>query len=140
MPALDIWDDIQSSRREAKRYRTRWKVALVFEGSTGKPIFHTLTNDLSMHGASVQCATDEPIQSVVSLLLRPPPVGGTPPRVVKLKANVMSSRPFRGGFRLGLGFIHDSELDKLHAMLAELDLSGDTLPSDPEGDGLPKLL
>lgn len=140
MPTSDVWDDAITSRREAKRYRTRWKVALVFEGSTGKPIFHTLTHDLSMNGTSVQSVTDEEMHANLGLLLLVPPVDGAPQRIVKLKAVVMSSMPFRGGFRLGLGFIQNPELDKLHGMLGKLDLSGDTLPSDPEGDGLPKLL
>jgi hypothetical protein len=52
----------------------------------------------------------------------------------------MSSTPFRGGFRLGLNFIQDAELDKLHAILEKLDLSGDSLPSDAEENALPKLL
>ncbi|MDO8787650.1 MAG: PilZ domain-containing protein [Sulfuritalea sp.] len=140
MPTPDGWEEAQSSRREAKRYRARWKVALVFDGTPGKPMFKTLTHDLSMNGTSLQCDTNEKLNAVLTLLLRLPPMDGIPPRVVKLKSVVMSSMPFRGGFRLGLSFIQDSELDKLRAILGTLDLSGDSLPSDPEGDELPKLL
>jgi hypothetical protein len=60
--------------------------------------------------------------------------------MIRLKSKVMSSMPFRGSFRLGMSFIHDSELDKLHAILGGLDLSGDSLPSEPQEEGLPKLL
>lgn len=140
MPTADAWENAQDSRRGAKRYRTRWKVSIVFDGSPGKPIFKTFTHDLSMDGTSVQNDTDEKIHAAVTLLLLPPPLAGIPQRIVKLKSVVMSSMPFRGGFRLGLRFIQDPELDKLRAILGKLDLSGDSLPSDPEEDGLPKLL
>jgi hypothetical protein len=140
MDIPDVWEDAPSSRREATRYRTRWKVALAFDRSTDKPIFQTLTHDLSMNGTSVQNATDEELQTVLTLLLVPPSIDGTVPKVIKLKAVVMSSMPFRGGFRLGLRFASDPELDKLRAVLARHDLSGDTLPSDSHGEELPKLL
>ena len=140
MPITDVWEDADSSRRVAKRYRTRWKVALVFDSPTNKPIFKTLTHDLSMNGTSVQNDTDENINTVLTLLLLPAPIDGIPQRIVKLKAVVMSSMPFRGGFRLGMSFIQDPELDKLRAIIGKFDLSGDSLPSDSQGDALPKLL
>jgi len=140
MPITDVWEDADSSRRVAKRYRTRWKVALVFDSQTHKPIFKTLTHDLSMNGTSVQNDTDENINTVLTLLLLPAPIDGIPQRIVKLKAVVMSSMPFRGGFRLGMSFIQDPELDKLRAIIGKFDLSGDSLPSDSQGDALPKLL
>ena len=137
---LDVWEDAPSSRRGATRYRARWKVALVFDGPAGKPIFKTLTHDLSMNGTSVQNDTDEEIHTVLTLLLLPPSLDGTPQRIVKLKSVVMSSMSFRGGFRLGLSFIQDPELDKLRAILGKLDLSGDSLPSDSHGEELPELI
>ncbi|MCX7165790.1 MAG: PilZ domain-containing protein [Rhodocyclales bacterium] len=139
MPTSDAWEDFQSPRREAKRYRTRWKASIVFDGSPGKPIFKTLTLDLSMNGTSLQSDTDEKIHTVLTLLLLPPPIDGIPQRIVKLKSVVMSSMPFRGSFRLGMSFIQDPELDRLRALLGKLDLSGDSLPSDQQEDSLPKL-
>ena len=76
MPITDVWEDADSSRRVAKRYRTRWKVALVFDSQTHKPIFKTLTHDLSMNGTSVQNDTDENINTVLTLLLLPAPIDG----------------------------------------------------------------
>lgn len=141
MPPLDdIWEDAPSSRRVATRYRTRWKVALVFDSSTGKPTFKTLTHDLSLSGTSVQKDTDEKIDTHLIVLLLPPPINGTPEKIIRLKSVVMSSLPFRGGFRLGLRFVPDPELDKLKAVFGKLDLSGDSLPSDSENEGLPQLL
>ncbi len=112
----------------------------MFDSSAGKPTFKTLTHDLSMHGTSVQKDTDETIGTALTLLLLPPPINGTQQKIVKLKSVVMSSISFRGGFRLGLSFIEDPELDKLKEVLGKFDLSGDSLPSDSGNEGLPQLL
>lgn len=119
-------------RRTTKRYQARWKAALAFDSATNKPIFHTLTHDLSMNGTSVQSDTDEALNTVLTTLLVPPVLEGIPQKIFRLKAVVMASRPYRGGFRLGLNFIHDNELAKLRAVLELLDLSGESLPSEPE--------
>jgi hypothetical protein len=139
MQTPDAWESAPSSRREAKRYRARWKVAMVFDGASGRPIFHTLTHDLSLNGTSVQSASDEKPETALTLLLAPPPIEGTPQKVLRLKAVVMSTSPFRGGFRLGMSFVQDAELDKLFEQLGKYDLSGDDLPSDPQEDALPSL-
>ncbi len=140
MAERDVWDESASTRRAAKRFRTRWKVALVFERSSGRPIFHALTYDLSATGTSVQCGTSEPVGSSLTLLLRPPPLPGIPQGVIKLQARVVSTMPFRGSFRLGLVFADDAELAKLGQVLGQLDTAKDSLPSDPEADRLPTLL
>ena len=126
---------MQPNRRKAKRYQTNWKVALVYNPPQKKPVFHTLTHDLSVNGTSVQSATDEATNTVLNLLLIPPSLPGIEKKVIKLKAVVMSSRPFRNGFRLGFNFVQDAELEKLRATLNSLDLSGDTLPSGPYEGG-----
>lgn len=119
-------------RRKIKRYQTRWKAALVFDSSTNKPVFHTLTSDLSLEGTCVHNQADEPINSVFTLLLVPPAVVDASQTIIRLKAVVMSSTPFRNGFRLGLCFIHDRELVRLRTCLEGLDLSGESLPSEPD--------
>ena len=136
---FDVWEETPISRRKARRYRARWKVGLVFDNSPGKPIFQTLTHDLSLTGTSVQSNTDEPVHTVLTLLLLPPRVDGAPQRMIKLESVVMSSMPFRGGFRLGMRFLENPELDKLKASFEKFDLSGDSLPSDPQGEKLPSL-
>lgn len=140
MAERDVWDESSSSRRAAKRFRTRWKAALVFERSSGRPIFHALTYDLSATGTSVQCATCEATGSTMTVLLRPPPLPGVPPGVIKLQARVVSAMPFRGSFRLGLVFVDAAEMMKLQQVLDLLDTAKDSLPSDPEADRLPSLL
>lgn len=119
-------------RRKTKRYKARWKAALAFDRSTNRPIVHTVTRDLSMSGTSVQNQTDEAINSLLTLLLVPRATDGAPQKILKLKAAVMSSTAFRNGFRLGLSFIPDDELSKLRAFLERLDLSAESLPSEPD--------
>ena len=140
MQTSDIWDTAPSSQRKNKRYFARWKVALVFDNTTTKPIFHTLTHDLSMTGISVQHQSMEKIDTELTLLLAPPPIDAVRQRIIKLKAVVTSSVPFRGGFRLGMTFIQDAELDKLRVNIAKYVASDDeSLVSDPEGEEFPKL-
>ncbi len=119
-------------RRKTKRYQARWKAALAFDSATKKPIFHTLTHDLSMNGTSVQSNTDEALGTMLTALVVPPVLEGIPQKILRLKAVIMSSRPDRNGFRLGLNFLHDNELAKLRAVLELLDLSGESLPSEPD--------
>lgn len=119
-------------RRKAKRYKTRWKAALAYDRAINKPITHTLTNDLSMTGTSVQSTEDAALNTLLVVLLIPPVLERIPQKILRPKAVVRSSRPQKGGFRLGLDFVHDDELAKLRAILEMLDLSGDSLPSEPD--------
>jgi len=139
MHTPDVWDNTPGSQRKNKRYLARWKVALVFDNTTTKPIFKTLTHDLSMNGISVQYHAEEKINTILTLLLAPPPIDGIPQRIIKLKAVVISSVPFQGGFRLGMTFIKDAELDKLQASIGLYVTEDDSLASYPEGDAFPKL-
>lgn len=136
---VDIWDDVFVSRRNAKRYSARWKVSIVFAAGSGRPFTKTLTHDLSLNGISVQSESSVDVGTELTVLLLPPSLGGEAAKIIRLKATVMLSIPFRGGFKLGMAFAHDAELEKLHAQLAAYDLSGDSLPSDAEGSALPDL-
>ncbi|MBM3346731.1 MAG: PilZ domain-containing protein [Betaproteobacteria bacterium] len=130
-------DDNDHGGKQKKRQALRGAL----EGRHGvqcggkKPIFHTLTHDLSINGTAVQSATDEKQNTVVNLLLIPPAINGVQQKVLKLRGVVVSSRPLRSGFRLGFNFVHDAELEKLWHILNGLDLSGDRLPSDPDAAG-----
>jgi hypothetical protein len=73
------------------------------------------------------------------LLLAPPPIDGIQQKIIKLRAVIMSSIPFRGSFRLGMSFIQNAELDKLRENIGRYALSDESLLSDPEGDSFPKL-
>jgi len=139
MKTSDVWDNTPGTQRKVMRYDARWKVTLVFDGAANKPPFQTLTQDLSMTGISVQYHSEEKAHTVLTLLLALPPIKGLPRKIIKLKAEVTSSVPFRGGFRLGMSFIQDAELDKLRQSLDMYVVSDGSLYSDPEAEEFPKL-
>lgn len=139
MQTPDVWDNPPGSERKNKRYLARWKVALVFDNATSKPIFQTLTHDLSLTGISVQYHSNEKAETVLTLLLAPPPIDNIKQRVIKLKAVILSSVPFRGGFRLGMNFIQDAELDKLRASIGKYVTEDEESLVSPEGNDFPTL-
>ncbi len=139
METSDVWANTQSSQRKGARYFARWKVMLVFDSATKKPSYKTLTHDLSLTGMSVQYHSEEKAHTALTLLLALPPTASFPQKVIKLKAEVISSIPFRGGFRLGMSFIQDAELDKLRQDFDMYIATEDSLYSDPEAEELPKL-
>ena len=139
METSDVWDSTPGSQRKVTRYDARWKVTLVFDSATNKPPCKTLTQDLSLTGISVQCQSEEKVHTVLTLLLTLPPIEDIPRKIIKLKAEVTSSVPFRGSFRLGMSFIHDAELDKLRKNLEMYVVSDGSLYSDPETEEFPKL-
>jgi hypothetical protein len=139
MKTSDVWDNTPGTQRKVMRYDARWKVTLVFDGAANKPPFQTLTQDLSMTGISVQYHSEEKAHTSLTLLLALPPIENVPRRIIKLKAEVISSVPYRGSFRLGMSFIHDAELDKLRQSLEMYVVTDGTLYSDPETEEFPKL-
>ena len=139
MHTPEVWDANQGSQRKELRYLTRWKVALVFDDATTHPIFQTFSDDLSITGISVQYQTDEKLHTVLTVLLAPPPINNAPQKVIKLKAEIVSSVPYRGSYRIGMNFIQDAELDKLRKCIEMLVTADNTLPSHPEGGGFPTL-
>jgi hypothetical protein len=139
MKTPDVWDETPRSQRTGNRYLARWKVALVFDSSANKPVYQTLTHDLSHTGTSVQYLTEEKVNTVLTLLLSPPPMDGVNQKIIRLKAEVKSCVPFRGGYRLGMGFIQDAESDKLPAILEMYAISDGQLASHPDADDFPTL-
>lgn len=139
METSDVWDYNPSSRRSGTRYLVSWKVMLVFDHATLKPTFQTLTHDLSLAGISVQHHSEEKVNTVLTLLLALPPIEDIPRKIIKLKAEVTSSRPYQGGFRLGMKFMQDAELEKLRQSIKIYVVSDGVLYSGPEADEFPKL-
>jgi hypothetical protein len=108
-------------RRKAKRYPARWKAAVVFEKPDERPILHTETVDLSAGGAAILSEYPDLTGSTVTLLLaRPPRQGEDAPKMLKLRARVLSSVPTRNQPRVrhGLRFVQAGEQDL--ALLEEL--------------------
>ena len=139
METVDAWNEVPHSQRKDTRYVARWKVMLMFDSASGKPAYKTLTHDLSMTGISVQYPAEEKVNSVLTLLLGLPPMDTIPRKLIKLKAQVTSARPFRGSYRLGMRFIQNAELDMWRQCIDSYVASDGSLCPDPEAEGLPTL-
>jgi hypothetical protein len=110
-------------RRKFKRHPVRWKAAVVFNSADGKPILHTQTLDLSAGGAAIHSDYADLTGSVVTLLLaQPVSQDGQAPKMLKMKAQVVSSvhSPAASGFRHGLSFVpsKDDDLGAFAKLLA----------------------
>ena len=139
MKTSDVWDNTPGSQRKVTRYLARWKVTLVFDHATNKPTFQTLTHDLSLTGVSVQYHSEVNVHTVLTLLLALPPKEGAPRKVIKLMAEVLSTTPFHGGFRLGMRFAQDAELNKFRQLIVNYIVSDGRLCSDPDAEEFPIL-
>ena len=139
MESFDAWDSIPGSKRKNRRYLARWKVMLVFGGASNIPNFQSLIHDLSLTGISVQYHSEVNVHTVLTLLLALPPKEGAPRKVIKLMAEVMSTIPFHGGFRLGMRFVQDAELNKFRQLLGNYIVSDGRLCSDPDAEEFPIL-
>ena len=109
-------------RRKAKRYPVRWKAAAVFDKVTGRPVLHTETDDLSVGGGAIRTEYGDLTGSVITLLLaQPPRQAGEQPRMLRIRARVVSSvqASGKGGYRHGLSFIRTEGdgLDSLEDLL-----------------------
>ena len=111
-------------RRKGERYPVRWKAAVVFDKADGKPVLHTQTHDLSTGGAAIHSEHTDLTGSVISLLLaHPPRRSGETPKMLKIRARVVSTvqTPGKPGYRHGLSFIRtpDDGLDILSEFLKD---------------------
>ena len=119
----------EQHRRKSKRYPVRWKAAVVFDKADGKPILHTQTEDLSVGGAAIRSNYGDLTGTVITLLLAHAAAqGGEPPKMLKVRARVVSSvqSPDVAGFRHGLSFVRsaDDGLDILAGLLAAAEPAG----------------
>ena len=102
------------SRRKFQRHPVRWKVAMVFNSAQGKPVLHTETLDLSAGGAAVHSEYEDLTGSEVTLLLaQPAKPDGEAPKLLKVRARVVSSvhAPAVSGYRHGLSFVMSKDVD-----------------------------
>lgn len=114
-----------SQRRQRSRHALRWKAAIAFDGASGRPVTHTLTEDLSASGAAVFSEYADLTGSNVTLLLASPtPKGHEAPLVLKIQARVVSSvrTPQMSRYRHGLMFVRSPNdgLDKLALLLEDI--------------------
>lgn len=109
-------------RRKAKRYPASWKAAVVFDKAHGKPVLHTQTVDLSVGGAAIVTDHGDLSGLVVTVLLaQPGPAGDQPAKMIKVRAQVVSSSASRNppAYRHGLRFLRapDDGLDAIEGLL-----------------------
>jgi hypothetical protein len=110
-------------RRKSKRYRVRWKAAVVFDQAAGRPILHTETQDLSTGGAAIRSDYGDLTGTFITLLLAQPGPPDKTSKMLKVRAKVVScvATPPRPGFRHGLSFVRspDDPLSALEELLKE---------------------
>lgn len=112
--------EYKEHRRKSKRYPVRWKTAVVFDKTQGKPTLHTQTLDLSAGGAAIACEYEDLAGTTVTLLLAQPAPAGEPPRMLRVRAKVVSSNNAKKPHvRHGLSFLRgpDDGLDQLEELL-----------------------
>ena len=100
--------EYKEHRRKHKRYKVRWKAAVVFDRSSERPVLHTETFDLSMGGGAIRTEYGDLTKWVVTLLLaQPPRQPGEQPRMLKIQALVVSTAqtPGKSSYRHGMSFI-----------------------------------
>ena len=121
-------------RRRSKRFPVRWRAGVVFDRASGRPVFHTQTQDLSAGGAAIVTEYADLTGTELTLLLaQPQKNAGAPSRMVKVRACVVSTVQMAGKstYRHGLSFVPTSD-DGL-VVLAKL---LEDVTSDAEG-GVP---
>ena len=128
--------------RKSKRYPVRWKVAVVFDKTGGKPVLHTQTEDLSIGGAAIRSNYGDLTGSLVTLLLaHPVRHSGEVPKMLKISARVVSSvqPPGVSSFRHGLSFVrsNDDGLDILAAFLGAAESAGPGGAATPAASATP---
>jgi len=100
--------DPKEHRRKSKRYPIKWKAAVVFDKSVGRPVLHTETHDLSSGGAAIRSDYADLTGSYITLLLAQPGVQtGETSKMFRVRARVVScvQTPPTPGFRHGLSFV-----------------------------------
>ncbi len=100
--------DNKEHRRKSKRYSVRWKAAVVFDKTEGKPVLHTQTQDLSISGTAIYTVYGDLKGSFVTLLLAcPVRQSGEVPTMLKVRSRVVSTvkLPRISAFRHGLNFV-----------------------------------
>ncbi len=121
--------------RESPRYLVHWKIALVFDETENKPIFHGRTFDLSATGTAMLTRHNVYTEAPVTVLLAPPPLNrGASMRVIEINAQQVYS-VYSGAascFRLGLRFLKFKD-DGLNILKERL---GHHQPSYYRGDKL----
>jgi len=124
--------EFKEHRRKSKRYRVRWKAAVVFDKVAERPILHTETQDLSAGGAAIRSEYGDLTGTYITMLLAQPGPPEHTPKMLKVRAKVVSCVPTppKPGFRHGLSFVRSPD-DALTALEDLLKVSPSDEPPPP---------
>lgn len=99
--------------RSHKRYLVKWRIAIVYEGGTGKKTFHGRVNEISMGGLSIHCDHNVFYEGKVILLLALPPLNaGSREKILEITCRMNYTILSQKLFRIGLEFVHFREGDR----------------------------
>ena len=102
--------EFKEHRRQSKRYRVRWKAAVVFDKAAERPVLHTETHDLSTGGAAIRTEYGDLTGTFITLLLAQPGAPDQTSKMIKVRAKVVSCVPTPDkGFRHGLSFVRSPD-------------------------------
>jgi hypothetical protein len=93
--------------RSHRRYLVKWKIAIVYEGGSGKRTYYGRINDISLGGLSVHC--DHNIfyeDKVILLLMMPPLTVGAKPKILEIGCRMIYTILSQQEFRIGLEFLN----------------------------------
>jgi hypothetical protein len=92
--------------RSHRRYLVKWKIAIVYEGGSGKRTYYGRVNDISLGGLSIHC--DHNIfyeDKVILLLMMPPLTPNAKPKILEITCRMIYTILSRQEFRIGLEFL-----------------------------------
>lgn len=101
------------NNRSDRRYLVKWRIAIVYEGGTGKKTFHGRVNEISMGGLSIHCDHNVFYEGKVILLLALPPLNaGAREKILEITCRMNYTILSQQLFRIGLEFVQFREGDK----------------------------
>ena len=105
--------NVVPNRRMHKRYLVKWRMAIVYEGGSGKKTFHGRVNEISLSGLSIHCDYNIFYEGKVILLLILPPLNaGARPKTLEIGCRMNYTILSQQLFRIGLEFLDFHSGDK----------------------------
>lgn len=96
-----------------KRYLVKWRIAIVYEGGTGKKTFHGRVNEISLGGLSIHCDHNVFHDGKVILLLALPPLNaGAREKILEITCRMNYTILSQKLFRIGLEFVEFRQGDR----------------------------
>lgn len=115
LPVKSVFNpkNVVPNRRLHRRYLVKWRMAIVYEGGSGKKTFHGRVNEISLSGLSIHCDYNIFYEGKVILLLILPPLNaGTRPKTLEISCRMNYTILSQQLFRIGLEFLEFQGNDK----------------------------